>query len=268
MLSTAVSDIISPDVNFDALVDTFRSAEPFHHVVIDNFFEASIAEGLAAEFPEFSSDVWAEYNNPLEIKKSSNNWNRFPPLTYTVFNYLTSTEFVAMVSTLAGDALYADPGLNGGGWHTHSPGGKLNTHLDYSLHPKLGLERRINLIVYLQPDWKTEWGGALGFWAQDESGKAPGELKQQISCFYNRAVLFDTSMCSWHGLPEGVHSPDGICRNSIATYYLCQPRAGAADRGRALYAPTADQADDKSILELIKLRSQVSTSGSVYRSKG
>jgi hypothetical protein len=173
-----------------------------------------------------------------------------------------------MVSTLAGDALYADPGLNGGGWHTHSPGGKLNTHLDYSLHPKLGLERRINLIVYLQPGWKAEWGGALGFWAPDEQGKAPGELKQEIPCFYNRAVLFDTSMNSWHGLPDGVHSPEGICRNSIATYYLCQPRKNAADRGRALYAPTADQAHDESILELIKLRSQIDTSGSVYRTKG
>jgi len=48
MISTAVSDIISPEVNFDALVDTFRGAEPFHHVVIDNFFEPSIAEGLSA----------------------------------------------------------------------------------------------------------------------------------------------------------------------------------------------------------------------------
>jgi Rps23 Pro-64 3,4-dihydroxylase Tpa1-like proline 4-hydroxylase len=248
-------------------VSDFRAAEPFHHTVIDNFFEPAIAQGLADEFPAFNSDIWAEYNNPIEIKKASNRWDNFPRLTYAVFNYLNSPAFVDKMSLLIGDKLYADPGLHGGGWHTHRPGGKLNTHLDYSIHPKLGLERRVNLIVYLQPDWNPDWGGSLGFWASDESGRAPGELKQQIDCLFNRAVIFDTSQNSWHGLPDPVQSPDGICRNSIAAYYLSEPRAEASERGRALFAPAGDQAKDQSVLDLIKMRSQVNTSGSVYRTK-
>jgi hypothetical protein len=259
------SEILAPHVDFDELVGKFRGAAPFDHVVIDDFFSPAIAEGLASEFPPFESKLWWEYDNPIEIKKACNMWDKFPSLTYSVFDYLNSPAFVSKMCTLVGEPVFHDPGLNGGGWHTHRPGGKLNTHLDYSIHPKLGLERRVNLIVYMQPGWQEEWGGALGLWAPDTDGKTPGELVQQIPCLFNRAVIFDTSQNSWHGLPEPVRSPDGICRNSIATYYLCEPRPEAAARGRALFAPHGDQAKDAAILELINKRSQVNTSSSVYR---
>ena len=259
-------DILSPSVNFEALVDQFRSAEPYDHLVIDDFFSPEVAEGLVAEFPTFDSNVWWEYNNPIEIKKACNIWDKFPRVTYSVFDYLNSPEFVNRMSVLVGEQLYFDPGLHGGGWHTHRPGGKLNTHLDYSIHPKLGLERRLNLIVYMQPGWQQEWGGSLGLWAPNEGGDGPGDLVAQIPCLFNRAVIFDTSQNSWHGLPEPVKSPDGICRNSIATYYLCEPRTHAPERPRALFAPHGEQAEDAAVLELIRKRSQVSTSSSVYRS--
>lgn len=267
MSLTSVSSVISPAVDFEQLVSRFRSAEPYDHVVIDDFFEPSIAEGLAEEFPEFDSPIWAEYNNPIEIKKLCNRWDKFPRLTYSVLNYLNSPEFVGQMSLLVGEQLYPDPGLNGGGWHTHKAGGKLNTHLDYSIHPKLGLERRVNIIVYLQPKWKPEYGGELGLWAVAPDGKGPGELKAQIACNFNRAVIFDTSQNSWHGLPEPVRCPEGINRNSIAVYYLCEPRPGVSERGKALFAPYGDQANDESIMELIRLRSQVNAAASVYGDK-
>jgi hypothetical protein len=267
MLLTAPSAPVSSKIDFEALVPEFRTGKPFHHLIIDGFFEPEISRGLAAEFPAFDSSLWAEYNNPVEIKKACNRWDSFPSLTYSVFHYLNSPEFVANMSTLLGEPLFPDPGLHGGGWHTHRSGGKLNTHLDYAIHPKLGLERRLNLIVYLQPDWDPAWGGSLGLWANGESAKVPGALTQQIPCLFNRAVLFDTSQHSWHGLPEPVTSPEGICRNSIAAYYLSEARPHAADRGRALFAAHGDQANDEAILDLIEKRSHVSTSGSVYRTR-
>ena len=113
--------------------------------------------------------------------------------------------------------LFADSGLNGGGWHIHKQGGKLNTHLDYSLHPKLKLERKLNLIVYLNPDWNAEWGGALGFWGNESSSK-PGELVKEIPPKFNRAVIFDTTVNSWHGLPDPLRCPEGQSRKSLAVY--------------------------------------------------
>jgi Rps23 Pro-64 3,4-dihydroxylase Tpa1-like proline 4-hydroxylase len=262
-LVAAKESLLHEGVDLESLIPTFDKGDPFRNVVIDNFLRDDVASAVAEEFPEFDGPAWAVYNNAIEVKKALNHWDRFPKNTYSMFNYLNSDEFVDQMSNLAGVKVWADPGLHGGGWHTHAAGGKLNTHLDYSVHPKLGLERILNLIIYITPDWREEYGGALGFWA-DNHGK-PGELRKQVPCLFNRAVIFDTSQNSWHGLPEPVRCPASMARNSFAVYYLCEPREEAADRGRALFAPHGNQTNDPKVLELIKLRSQVNTSQSVYR---
>lgn len=265
MLNPAIENPLRPDISFSDLSGKFTSAKPFHHVVIDNFLTDEAAHKIAAEFPAYNGPVWNEYNNAIEVKKAYNNWDKFPKATYKFFNFLNSPGFVEEVSKLCGDELFADPGLHGGGWHSHGPGGKLNMHLDYSIHPKIGLERRLNLILYIQPAWKPEWGGALGLWEHDTERNQPGALVAEIPCLFNRAVFFDTSQNSWHGLPDPVSCPLETPRNSLAVYYLCRPRQAASDRGRALFAPHGDQANDPKVLELIEKRSKVQSSADVYR---
>jgi hypothetical protein len=242
--------------------------KPFPHLVVDGFFGDELASLLESEFPSFESDVWYGYSNAIEVKKVCNNWNVFPPATYKVFEYLNSQSFVTKLSSLLLESkpLYSDYGLNGGGWHIHSTGGKLNTHLDYSLHPKLGLQRKLNIIVYLNSHWKPEWGGELGLWGA-ESPDSPGELVKEIDPLFNRAVIFDTTQNSWHGLPKPITAPAGECRKSIAIYYLCDPPKHIDQRGKALFAPTDEQKDDPQVLELIKKRSNVATASSVYSQK-
>ncbi len=264
MSHPVIENPLRSGISFDDLVADFQAAKPFHHVVIDRFLKDEAVAAVAAEFPAYNGPVWNEYNNAIEVKKAYNHWDKFPKATYRLFNFLNSPAFVAEMSKLCGEPLYADPGLHGGGWHSHGAGGKLNMHLDYSIHPKTGLERRLNLILYLQPAWTPEWGGALGFWEHDEAAKAPGALATEIDCLFNRAVIFDTSQNSWHGLPDPVRCPPETPRNSIAVYYMCEPRPAVADRGRALFAPTGEQANDPQVLELIKKRSQVTTSANVY----
>ena len=268
MIPSAIPNPLRPGVSFAELAPEFQAAKPFSHIVIDNFLTDEAAHAVAAEFPQYNGPVWNEYNNAIEVKKAYNHWDKFPPATYRLFNFFNSAAFTAEVAKLCGGELYSDPGLHGGGWHSHGPGGKLNMHLDYSIHPKVGLERRINLILYIQPAWKPEWGGALGFWENDEANSKPGELMKQIDCLFNRAVIFDTSQNSWHGLPDPVACPPETPRNSLAVYYLCEPRQQASDRGRALFAPTKEQANDASVLDLIEKRSKVTTSEGVYRQNG
>ena len=35
----------------------------------------------------------------------------------------------------------------------HKAGGNLAIHLDYSIHPKMNLQRKLNLILYLEEDY-------------------------------------------------------------------------------------------------------------------
>lgn len=60
--------------------------------------------------------------------------------------------------------------FTGAGIHYHANGGKLDLHLDYGIHPISRMERRLNIILYLNHDWKDEYGGHLELWSYDEKG--------------------------------------------------------------------------------------------------
>jgi Rps23 Pro-64 3,4-dihydroxylase Tpa1-like proline 4-hydroxylase len=256
------------ELNFEKLQREFNEAEPFNHVIIDNFFKENIAEAIEREFPEYNDNMWALYDNAIEHKKTMNHWDRFKPNQYRAFNFLNSTFFVESVEKLTGIiGLHADIGLNGGGLHIHRKGGKLNVHLDYSLHPKLKLERRLNIIIYMSKIWDPAWGGGLQLWTHDAETHQPKECAKTIEIKFNRAVIFDTTKNSWHGLPDELECPEGQYRKSLAMYYLTEPRALTSERGKALFAPHKQQKNDRSVLDLIEKRSSLSTFDQVYRTK-
>ena len=242
---------------------TFKSGKPFNHCVVDNFFNPAVAKELSYEFPKYDSSDWYIYRNAIENKKALNNWNLFPSLTYRVLSYLSSAEFASYLSEFIEDTLQPDIGLHGGGWHIHSNGGNLNPHLDYSIHPKLKLQRKLNIIIYLSEFMTDKMGGELGFWSDDNH--SPGELVKSVSPIFNRAVIFDTTQNSWHGMVSPVICPPDIYRQSMAVYYLCDVPEDADSHERALFAARADQEGDRAIDDLIKKRNNVLESFDVYR---
>ncbi len=254
-------------IDFANYKKEWSESKPFNHIVIDNFLCEHINKSVVDEFPSFDNESWKIYNNAIEVKKLLNHWDRFGLETYKLFHYLNSREFISKLEILVGCELFADFGLNGGGLHSHARGGKLNTHLDYSIHPKLNLERRLNLLIYVTPNWRDDWGGSLGLWQVNDVKNGPGRLIKSIAPVFNRAVIFDTTQNSWHGLPEPINCPESVTRNSLAVYYLCSPRESAVDRGKALFAPTKEQENDLEVLSLIERRSKVSSAADVYGDK-
>ena len=245
---------------------SFRENFPFDHCVIDNFFDNEYAEYLSSEFPEYDSERWFYYKNAIEDKKALNDWNAFPEKTYKAFFALQSSNFVSLLSEIIGKPLFVDHGLHGGGWHIHGTGGNLNPHFDYSIHPKAGLQRKLNIIVYLSRELQPNLhGGHLGLWGHDSENNQPGKLIKEVEPFFNRAVIFDTTQNSWHGMSRPLTQPNGIYRKSLAIYYLCEPDPNASKVGRALFAPRENQKKDIEIEELIKKRSNVESSHLVYR---
>lgn len=229
---------------------------PFPHIVIDDFLDDDLANKLSDEFLPYDDPKWFFYNNPLEHKKTLNDWSKFPSETYKFFNYLNSLVFVdSLRSKFNLDHLYPDSGLHGAGWHIHGQGGKLNVHLDYSIHPKLKLQRKLNLILYLSKDWNPNWGGNLEFWSHNMETKRPLRLEKTIDCKFNRAVIFDTTQNSWHGFAQKLSCPENVYRKSIAMYYLIEPPEDVESRNRALFSPSEEQLNNREIEKLIVERS-------------
>lgn len=217
-------------------------SDPFFHTVLDDFFPLEVALKLEEQFPHYDDPSWYYYNNAIENKKTLNLWHLFPKETYAAFQELCQLEI---------NGARADFGLHGGGWHIHKNGGNLNLHLDYEIHPKLRLQRKYNLIIFLSSDFKPEYGGHLGLWKGNE--RKPLELAKTIEPKFNRAVLFDTTQNSWHGLATPIKCPEGVYRKSLAVYYL---QEGDGERERALFAPREDQKNNEEILSLIDRRTK------------
>ncbi len=229
----------------------YAAANPFPHCVIDNFLNANIAQKILLEFPDDENEIWWKYDNVLERKSASDDLRRFPVTIAKTIHALNHQSFIDQLQLLTGiDGLMSDPYLHGGGLHCIKPGGKLDMHVDYGVHPKLGLERRLNLILYLvPPTWNEAWGGKLEFWSGGWNGDKPYLIEQKtaIAPKFNRAVIFSTGDLSFHGHPEPLQSPVGIYRRSIALYYLSEIRPGIQERYRAYYVarPGIDPTDEQ-----------------------
>lgn len=241
---------------------------PFNHVVIDGFLRESFARHIVSEFPSENESRWLGYDSAIENKLLISNWNDFPAPHYRLFSILTSSEFSEFIRSCLGipDKLYPDPGLHGGGLHCHKNGGFLNPHLDYKQHPKMFMRRYLNLILYCNNEWESSWGGQLELWSGE--GR-PENISRSIEPMFNRAVIFDASQdFSWHGVSQKIEAPAGICRQSMAVYFLKAEQENSVStnvRRKARFFPRSDQINDKGVLDLIEQRASESTASSVYQ---
>lgn len=233
----------------ESLAKQYASARPFPHVVIDNFLDDDFATQLKDHFPtphENPQMTWHLYNNPIECKFACNNQSELPSPVATLFELYQSEEFLNLVRRLTSiPNLEQDPHLHGAGVHFHPTGGKLDMHLDYSIHPLSGKERRVNLILYLNDGWKESWGGHIDLYSADRDGEM-NACEARVAPLFNRAVLFRTSDLSWHGLPDGVACPIGDGRKSIAVYYVTNPREDATVRYKADFRARPCERDHES----------------------
>lgn len=198
----------------------FAGATPFSHVVIDGFLPNDVADAVLAEFPTPKDGRWTTYTNDRERKLEGTDLTAMGAATRSLFAELNSAVFLTFLEELTGiEGLIPDPYLHGGGLHQIERGGFLKIHADFNWHRKLRLDRRLNLLIYLNKDWKEEYGGHLELWHRDLS--APG---RRILPVFNRCVVFATTDDAFHGHPEPLTCPEGVTRKSLALYYYSNGR--------------------------------------------
>jgi hypothetical protein len=200
---------------------SYRAARPFPHAVLDGLLPDRIVDACAAEFPDAGDERWDLYTDAGNTRKlATSDQSLMGPVTRQLVAQFNGKAMIDFLEELTGiDGLVPDPHLLGGGMHQLNQGGFLRVHADFNIHPRLRLERRLNLLLYLNRDWKPEYGGQLELW--DERME---RCERTVEPEANRIVIFNTTSTSYHGNPRPVASPPGTYRRSLAFYYYSADR--------------------------------------------
>jgi len=197
------------------LAETYAAGEPFPHIVIDDFLPEALIDLCLSAFPETPDRDSAAFNRAQERHKTSYHPDYLPPNLRNLFYAFNARPFIKVIENITGvKGLIPDPYFLGGGFHEIANGGHLSVHADFNHHKPMNLERRINVLIYLNRDWREEYGGQLELWRADMS-----QCVHSIAPIANRCAIFTTSQASMHGNPQIVAHPDGVTRKSIALYY-------------------------------------------------
>jgi Rps23 Pro-64 3,4-dihydroxylase Tpa1-like proline 4-hydroxylase len=200
--------------------ESFVRAEPFPHVVMDDFLPEEVCERLIEQFPAPGSIDWQRIDSKDQKKLAAARESLFSDYLCAVLREFNGPAALQFLETLTGIAgLIPDPYFEGGGVHQIVSGGFLKVHADFNYHRRLKLDRRLNLIVYLNKDWREEYNGHLELWDRGMT-----RCVRKVLPVFNRAVVFATTSWSYHGHPERLACPPPMTRKSLALYYYSNGR--------------------------------------------
>lgn len=228
-------------LNIEELTKAFNKAEPFPHIVIDNFLQEEVLSKVLNEFPEANSDLFSwKSNDKNSIKLMCQDRGALQSLhnTDSVITFLNSKKFLNQLEQITGmHTLLGDDELAGGGLHQIKAGGFLKLHVDFNVADTLPeYNRRLNLILFLNEEWKSDWNGQLELWNKDCT-----KCVVSVEPILNRAVIFDTQPdgdnLPWHGHPAPLECPEGVTRKSLALYYYTKETSSSilSEKHRTIY---------------------------------
>lgn len=205
--------------DMEAKSAAYRSATPFPYILVDDVLEHTAFAGCVTEFPGIGDEFWKSYLHVNETKYSNTTPDTWGPTLHDVAKEFCSPAFVGWLEDLTGiKGLMPDWSMDGGGLHQTLRGGHLNIHADFTTHHEHDdWARRVNILLYLNEEWREEWGGKLELWDQQMRS-----CQATVTPAGNRMLVFTTSFDSFHGHPDGLTCPDDVARRSMALYYFTQ----------------------------------------------
>ena len=242
--------------NLDSIAEEFSNSyllnDPFPHIVFDNFFNEKLLNQILNDFPKNLEKIGDIYDSDPEKKLATSDTSKISENTNDLLNFANSYVFVKFLNKISGikEHLIPDPYHWGGGVHELKHKGYLNIHCDFNRHPKMGLDRRINVLIYLNHNWKESYGGSLELWDKEVK-----KCVKKIIPIFNRVVIFNTNDFSFHGNPEPINCPDQTnTRKSIALYYYSngRPRNEISDKDHVTIFKNRPNTKDSTSLTYFK----------------
>jgi len=228
-------DRLSVSESSSELAARFQRGNPYPHLVLDNMFDPALLEAVSSEMSHTRDKDWLHHNTGEFEKLGQKSAASLQAAGFELFCLLQSAPFLYFLSEITGMwNLLADPYLHGAGFSIIPSHAKFDVHVDLNADTTNGLTRRLVLIVYLNHDWKPEYGGQLELW--DEQAQHRVTSMEPV---FNRTVLMEISESAYHGIAPVVE-PTGRSRNSFMVYYNTAGEILGKDQGvhSSMYAPS------------------------------
>jgi 2OG-Fe(II) oxygenase superfamily len=219
MSENTLIDFTTLEAELEQKVDAYRSAAPFPHIVLDDVLRPEVFDKAVGEFPGIRDEFWQGYLHVNETKYSNTQPDTWGPTLHDIAQEFCGERFIGFLQRLTGiEDLLPDWTMDGGGLHQTLNGGHLNIHADFTTHhTRENLARRVNILLYLNEEWRDEWGGKLELWDKDMTA-----YQDRVTPAGNRMLIFTTTFDSFHGHPDPLTCPDDVARRSMALYYFTE----------------------------------------------
>jgi Rps23 Pro-64 3,4-dihydroxylase Tpa1-like proline 4-hydroxylase len=205
---------LSPRRSLSDLLEDYKLAQPFPHLILDNLFPAELLDSILEELPPASSEKWVNQRDSLMVKSNLRSAVDLEEHGYAFASILHSAGFLYFLTEITGiKALLPDPYLAGAGYHVIYEGGNFDPHVDRNTDYYSGRRRRLAMLVYLNKAWEPKFGGQLELWNRE--GTQP---QKAIEPIFNRTIIFEIDDCNFHAV-RPVASGSGATRKSFAAYF-------------------------------------------------
>jgi 2OG-Fe(II) oxygenase superfamily len=216
---TEIDGVLNDASRLNASIKSFwsnyRSAKPFPHLVLDNLFSDGLLECVVDEMLPLGEAKWVRHDDDHIRQFNLRSVLDLGRAGSQLVAFLHSAGFLYFLSKVTGIwELLPDPYLQGAGYHRIPRGGKFDVHVDRNIAYSTGLVRRLSLLIYLNKDWKHEYGGQLELWSKDGNRQ-----EVVIEPTFNRTAIFEINDENYHGVPSVVRCPRGRSRNCFVAYY-------------------------------------------------
>jgi len=204
---------------------SFLNSKPFNHIVIDNFVDNDVLLKVEEEIRAIPDNKFTEaivqgIDNVTKNKLYIEDLTKVGENTKNMIDHLNSDKMIEYLEKLTGiEDLQSDDFNMGGGIHKVQREGHLNIHADFNIHSKTKKYRRLNLLLYINSNYKEQYNGHLELWNKEMT-----KCEKKISPIFNRAVIFRTTDDAYHGHLEPWMGPEGYDRVSLALYYYTDDR--------------------------------------------
>jgi len=209
--------VFRSDLVADAYRTKYREASPWPHVVVDDLLDPAVL--AAAESEEMTYALALPVRHATrQIKAESPAVSG--PSAQAILDALSGRRFIAFLEDLTGIShLIPDPAHYWAGLHVFPPGAFQGLHRDFRVHPVSRLFHRVNVIVYLNSGWRSEYGGDLELWTSELTYCAG-----RVAPHAGTTVIFESTSSALHGVPDPIRCPADRARLSlVSNYYTVTP---------------------------------------------